>query len=577
MSAMKHSAIAKSAIGRGRPYRPSYCKRYRRPMIRVLSANARKSKMDAVDAPFGIARDDVRHISRHCHAQDCARNIGAGVDSLFGGDASLHFPSCTFQGWTPRCNVDSLKNPPVPTEMDNDLVRSRHVEGEQNRTLNYANLNDDKQIRKKNVDVKCDCDMGMENYGTKKSTVARDDKINVPSSPPKTPCRCSKPKSPAHGAPGSNLPFNVIPKPHDTPVLSRGSKRTAPSTSENDSVTLRRLPPYLRASPRLRTNASSSFASFHSPLRPRTINGPIMVQYPSSCVSPIRPRVSRGPSMVPYTSAISICASPRPFVKEFATPLSNPCKSMPGDEPMHHSDICFPRSGQTTPTFSLHCVASIGKRMLSYAAERLFVRIMVQGNEINTSPSSTNSCHPSSPLATSQNNLRKKDYSSSLKLPVQCQVPFRPVSYRAPPSSNRNGSECTVQGAEYKRQTHLVKNPTHILPGPPKGWEGLFQPKAGEWKCTACFYINPSEAKNCDSCTAFNDIITEYDATAKRDKYGIENSTATRPVSILRNGKSQRHGSVSSGKGFEQDCSQIYARYDSLANDYPEENEMDLG
>jgi hypothetical protein len=122
-----------------------------------------------------------------------------------------------------------------------------------------------------------------------------------------------------------------------------------------------------------------------------------------------------------------------------------------------------------------------------------------------------------------------------------------------------------------------VKNPTHILPGPPKGWEGLFQPKAGEWKCTACFYINPSEAKNCDSCTAFNDIITEYDATAKRDKYGIENSTATRPVSILRNGKSQRHGSVSSGKGFEQDCSQIYARYDSLANDYPEENEMDLG
>ena len=74
-SAMKHSAIAKSAIGRGRPYRPSYCKRYRRPMIRVLSANARKSKMDAVDAPFGIARDDVRHILRHCHAQDARRKL----------------------------------------------------------------------------------------------------------------------------------------------------------------------------------------------------------------------------------------------------------------------------------------------------------------------------------------------------------------------------------------------------------------------------------------------------------------------------------------------------------------------
>ena len=567
MSAMKHSAMAKSAIGRGRPYRPSYCRRYRRPMIRFLSAN--------VDAPFVIARDDVRHILRQCHAQDRARETGAGVDSLFGGDASLHFPSCTFQGWSPRCNINSLKNPPVPTEMDNALVRSRPVklEGEQNRTLNYANLNENKQIRKKNVEVKC---VGMENYG-KKSTVARDDKIIVPSSPPNTPCRGSKPKSPAHGAPGSNLPFNVMPKPHDTPVLSRGSKRTAPSTSENDSVTLRRLPPYLRASPRLRTNASSSFASFHSPLRPRTINGPMMAQYPSSCVSPIRPRVSRGPSMVPYTSAISLCASPRPFEKEFATPLSNLCTAMPWDESMHHSDICFPRSGQTTPTFSLLGVASIGKRMLSYAAERLFVRIKVQGNQINTSPSSTNSCNPSSPLATSQNSLRKKDCSSSSKLPVQCQVPFRPFSYKAPPSSTRNGSDFTVQGAEYKRQTHLVKNPTNILPGPPKGWEGLFRPKAGEWKCMACFYINPSEAKNCDSCTAFNDIISEYDATAKCDKYGIENLTATHPVSILRNGKSQRHGSVSSGTRFEQDCSQIYARYDSLADDYPEENDMDLG
>ena len=378
--------------------------------------------------------------------------------------------------------------------------------------------------------------------------------------PPNTPCR-SNPKSPALKAPGSNLPFNVMPTPHATPVVLSGSKRTTPSTSENVSVTLRQLPPYLRASPRLRTNSSSSFASFHSPLRPRTINGPMMAQYPSSCVPPIRPRVSRGPSMVPYTSAISLCASPRPFVKEIATPLSNPLKSMPGDESMHHSEICFPRSGQTTPTFSLHGVASIGKRMLSYAAERLFVRIKVQGNKINTSPSSTNSCHPSSPLATSQNSLRKKDCSSS-KLPGQCQLPFRP-SYRKSPSSNRNGRECAVQGTEYKRRTHLVKNPTNILPGPPKGWEGLFQPKAGEWKCKACFHINPSEAKNCDSCTTFNDLITEYDATAKRDKDGIENPTATRPSSILRNGKSQRHGSVS--------------RYDSLADDYPEENDMELG
>ena len=362
-----------------------------------------------------------------------------------------------------------------------------------------------------------------------------------------------------------------MPKPYDTPIVSRGSKRTTPSTSENDSVTLRRLPPYLRASPRLRTNASCSFASFHSPLRPRTINGPMMAQYPSSCVSPIRPRVSRGPSMVPYASTISLCASPRPFVKEFATPLSNPFKSMSGDDSMDHSNICFPRSGKTTPTSSLHGVASIGRRMLSYAAERLFVRIKAQGNEINTSPS-TNSCQPSSPLVTSQNSLHKKDRSSSSKLPL----PFRPVSYRSSPSSNRNGSECAVQGAEYKRQTHLVKNPTNILPGPPKGWEGFFQPKAGEWKCKACFYINPSEAKNCDSCTAFNDIYTAYDATAKLDKDGIENSTATRPSSILRNGKSQRHGSVSSGKRFK-DCSQIDAIYDSLDDDYPEVNDMDLG
>jgi hypothetical protein len=590
MSAIKCSPTIKSAIESGGTYRPSHWRRYRRPMIRFLSAHARTSKVDAVDAPFGIARDDVGLILRQCHAKVCARESSAGVVDLSGGDASLYFPSCTFQGWTPRYN-DLLKNPPPPTEMDNTIVRGSPVklEGERNRTLCCENLNQGEQIRTKNAEAKFE--METENYGDNKSTVALDT-TNVPSSPPKgvkgaydypagTPCRDLEPKSPAHGAPDSNLPFNGMPKPYDTPVVSRGSKRTTLSTSD-DSVTLRRLPPYLRASPRLRTNASCSFTSFYSPLRPRTINGPMMAQYRSSAASPIRPRVSRGPSMVPYTSTISSRASPRPFVQEFATPLSNTFNTF---NTMSGSDICFPRSGQATSTGSrpfvqespsLHGVASIAKRILSYAAERLLVRIKGQGNEINTSPSPTNSCQPSSPPDTLQNSLRNKYRSSSSKLPIQCQLPFRPGSTRENEKSPiRN--DCVVQGAEHRREAHLVKNPTTILPGPPKGWEVLFQPKAGEWKCKTCFYINPSEAMNCDSCTAFNDLYTECDATAKQDKDGVGVSIATRTSSILRNGKSQRHGTVSSGKRLKQGCAQMDRRYESLADDYLEEHDMDLG
>ena len=114
-----------------------------------------------MDAPFGIARDDVRDILRQCHAKVCARDTSAGVDNLFGGDASLHFHSCTFQGWTPR---NSSKNPPAPTEVDDTI----ELDGEKNRTLNYENLNEGKH-------------MGMETCGDKKSTVTRDDKTNVPS------------------------------------------------------------------------------------------------------------------------------------------------------------------------------------------------------------------------------------------------------------------------------------------------------------------------------------------------------------------------------------------------------------
>jgi len=122
--------------------------------------------------------------------------------------------------------------------------------------------------------------------------------------------------------------------------------------------------------------------------------------------------------------------------------------------------------------------------------------------------------------------------------------------------------------------------------------------------------INPSEAKNCDSCTAFIDRSTDnasngegsycdnvssaedgdrslhldkyanealedtrYEATVKRDNDGIENSIATRPSSILRNGKSQCHGTASNGKRFKQDCAQI----DMMMYEDVDVVDMDLG
>jgi hypothetical protein len=161
-------------------------------------------------------------------------------------------------------------------------------------------------------------------------------------------------------------------------------------------------------------------------------------------------------------------------------------------------------SGHIVATPSLHVVISISKRILNFAADLLLgSRDKAQSNELNIGPSPTNSYQATPPPSTSRTHLRK-ERSSSSNLPAPCRLEFRPAYDMQFRSSND-----TYEGDKYKKSAslfhscdvRLVKNPTSILPGPPKGWENIFQPKDGEWKCKTCFYINPSKARTCDSCT----------------------------------------------------------------------------
>mmetsp|Transcript_7108 Transcript_7108/g.15420 ORF Transcript_7108/g.15420 Transcript_7108/m.15420 type:complete len:939 (+) Transcript_7108:65-2881(+) len=113
--------------------------------------------------------------------------------------------------------------------------------------------------------------------------------------------------------------------------------------------------------------------------------------------------------------------------------------------------------------------------------------------------------------------------SSTLPLP-------RPVSNRAFLSTNQrpiyrgdaaqnnlsSPDRSTINGNYVKRRTDTIT---------PRGWEGLFHSKVGEWQCEFCSYMNPEEAMTCDSCTTVMDVNIS-DANDSSAKYAEEDDAA---------------------------------------------------
>ena len=103
------------------------------------------------------------------------------------------------------------------------------------------------------------------------------------------------------------------------------------------------------------------------------------------------------------------------------------------------------------------------------------------------------------------------------------------VLYTSPskPSGQFNTRRSFESGPvdEVKDSNELIK---HGLPQkpPPSGWETMFQPKDGGWKCKQCLFKNPPEAMTCDSCTALREESrnvqpreTEVDASENLEDY----------------------------------------------------------
>ena len=85
------------------------------------------------------------------------------------------------------------------------------------------------------------------------------------------------------------------------------------------------------------------------------------------------------------------------------------------------------------------------------------------------------------------------------------------VLYTSPPSkpsgqlkTRRQSFESSPLDEAKGSNEFVIK---HGLPQkpPPSGWETMFQPKGGGWKCNKCFFKNPPEAMTCDSCTALRE------------------------------------------------------------------------
>lgn len=296
----------------------------------------------------------------------------------------------------------------------------------------------------------------------------------------------------------------------------------------------------------------------------------MITRHRSQSAGAITPRNNR-PSVARYIqSTLATTATPTVQEEFITTPsLSNSSSYTTSSDngSMRHVDIKETKS-------PLDDIASISKRILRYAAERLRgSSIKVQSNEDVQSPTTPNNAP--------QYILQR---ASSSKLPSPCRLQFYPLSSdRSFLTSNNNGCYKNYSFAKpdiRATQTHLIKNPTNLLPCPSKGWETLFQPKDWEWKCNLCFYINPVEAKTCDSCMAIDDRYSSLGTQSSLGRAVVSKNTpssetttignngnvneiigrksiqvaAPPPVSILRNGKlSQRRTTVGSGKRFKQD------------------------
>eukprot|EP00579_Thalassiosira_antarctica_P018379 CAMPEP_0201932912 /NCGR_PEP_ID=MMETSP0903-20130614/30466_1 /ASSEMBLY_ACC=CAM_ASM_000552 /TAXON_ID=420261 /ORGANISM="Thalassiosira antarctica, Strain CCMP982" /LENGTH=779 /DNA_ID=CAMNT_0048472681 /DNA_START=11 /DNA_END=2350 /DNA_ORIENTATION=+ len=549
----RDTSITKSGSNHKRSNRSKNCKRYRRPMIRLLTGKTKhrlngKPPPSKLDARFKelIAQGAVSHILRECRLKavlrECrqkavARKNAEEVDSLYGyGDETLHFPARTFGGSVLSCKDETFKSTMMPKVGPNSLARSRRtnpplVHLEEEHEMPKDATDEELLTVETKMKMKSQCKTSVvEELEEDVLPVSREN-TNDHNSPPSTekvdsPNEASEPNFPSNNADPNrrHLPFDFMSGTSNAASTPRGKITRVFTASHGTSTSRIKVSNRgLRKSIASRATNTCVYTNDYSPIRPRLSRGPIMAPFDTSSFSLREP---------PISSANNVQEIPITPVRNPAKSKSLPFNFMSGDDPTKESNTNFPRTGMAAPYSNL---VSIVKYIISVAANWLLSwRSMPQGNGVHSnhsSPISSTSPISSSPRGSMNNSLlgsvTETSTTTTRPLPYRREfsvssrgrdssLPFPPsnraflstndrppyVPLNEPKFGGDTASNNTSSSGQRTNNGYNVKNRTDTAP--PRGWKSFFQPKVGEWKCEACFYINPAEAMTCDSCTALN-------------------------------------------------------------------------
>lgn len=289
--------------------------------------------------------------------------------------------------------------------------------------------------------------------------------------------------------------------------------------------------------------------NYYSPIRPRASRGPKMarIETPLSHASfSFAERMQQQSRTPPPLLAPASPFSPRtPFDFMSEQQYQTEKEQLNPSQTMHH-----PMAARPTLTSPLHTLATIVKSIFNFFAMKvLYYKLHQRGNILSNinegqhrNSSSWERTHASDtlpknsprsfmhrvPIVPSQRNSHRSFQASTLEhrrhsrySPSQLPLPqpsnraflFNHNNQQSVSSSGnvRVGGSSTTAPRQNKQSRNDAtiqssSSSSHSKATPPSdGWKSLFHPKGGEWKCEFCYYVNPSEAMTCDSCTALKE------------------------------------------------------------------------
>ncbi|KAL7547886.1 hypothetical protein ACHAWF_011154 [Thalassiosira exigua] len=453
------------------------------PLIR--HRNVKRSLAEPTST-FGrlIAQGSSTHILRECQSQfDSRASYTTKLHGLYGiGDEAL-LPARTFGGSSQEALkslverhdcIDSDKNENDADREDLPTGKETGMTSRQGQSMAGAHEEDVNPVIANN-------DQGR-SPGSNAATFSSSPGAGTPDT---TPLRAF------------NLPFDFMP----------GS-----STNSNTQLRVRTITSIAR----------------HSPHRSK---GRMSIHYHRSYSSPSRPSISSDDGLIRRYSPIIPCASKGPLMAHFETPI----RMRPVQDYSKMNSTTFTQDPVSCPfnfmekdikTKPTNCSQtpehrSTPRRMVSVAAKWLlqFLRPPTLEDDISTS-SNPSTCSTAPPSDRSSNSHMES--SQPRLLGSGHALTQRLNRFKNRTSISTGGNHPVLIGPNVNGVSLSKKSFSKCTSAPPHFREKLFEPKsAGQWKCLACSYTNPSEAMTCDSCMAVKEFTPHNFSVGEdsEDKY----------------------------------------------------------